>query len=174
MLFQLALNKTFCLAPPPTTRQQFKHPKLIIRKLGFLLTNKPATLLSSYNLITRPPRCLLTIISWQQGRSHLAPSRDWTWPSAVEARCLNHHATTDDVLGILFFFYCHYHSPGHIALPSCCTRHFYLPHQLSHAIKPNQSTWCQPWALAHLSSSAPWPSNSHPIPRPSCSDHHPK
>ena len=144
MLFQLALSKTFCLAPPPTTRQKFKHPKLIIRKLDFLLTNKPATQLSAHSLMTCPPRCLLTLISWQQGRRHLIASGDRTRPSAVEARCLNLHATAADVLGTLFFFLCHYHSPGHIALPSCCTRHFSLPHQLSHAIKPNQSTWYQP------------------------------
>ena len=112
MLFQLALNKTFCLAPPPTTRQQLKHPKLIIRKLGFLLTSKPAAQLSAHNLMTRPPRCLLTLISWQKGRRHLAPSGVRTPPSAVQVPCLNHHATAADILEILFFFLLPLPQPG--------------------------------------------------------------
>ena len=35
-------------------------------------------------------------------------------------------------------------------LPSRCPRRFSLPHHVLPGIKPNQSTWYQPWAVAHL------------------------
>ena len=65
------------------------------------------------------------------GRTRLTPSGYQTQASAVGARCHNHHATACCYV-TNFNVYLNLlpqpkADPGHIALPSRCTRHFSLP-----------------------------------------------
>ena len=66
------------------------------------------------------------------GRTRLAPSEHRTRASAVGARCHNHHATGCCCITNLIVYFTLLPQPradpGHIALPSRCTRHFSLPH----------------------------------------------
>ena len=66
------------------------------------------------------------------GRTHLAPSGYRTRASAAGVRYHNHHATACyRVTNFIVYFNLILKpraDPGHIALPSRCTRRFSLPH----------------------------------------------